>query len=205
MIRRQPVLIWLLAVTLIAIELGLWGADLGLWGGSRWRTLAYQNGAFWPGLLSNWQPNYPVQPATMFLTYAFLHGGIGHLLGNVITLFSIGPMVIEQAGRRAFVEIFAAAALGGALIFTWLNSAPQPMVGASGAIFGLAGALTVWFWKDGGGWRATLGIVALLSLLNLAIWWFLKGQLAWESHLGGFLAGAATGAAMPRKPPQPST
>ena len=126
------------------IEAVLQGADFGLWGSSRWRGLAYQNGGFWRGLLDSWRPNYPGQPAAMFATYGFLHGGFFHLGVNMITLASLGQPVIERVGQWRFAAIYAASLLGGALGFALLSSAVQPMVGASGALFGLAGVLTGW-------------------------------------------------------------
>ena len=113
---------------------------------------ARRAGAGWPirmagsgaGLLDSWRPNYPGQPAAMFASYGFLHGGAFHLLVNMITLVSLGPPVIERVGQWRFAVIYAASLLGGAVGFALLSSAVQPMVGASGALFGLAGVLTGW-------------------------------------------------------------
>ena len=42
------------------------------------------------GLLTDWEPNFAYQPWLMFLTYAFLHGGLAHLAVNMVTLWSLG-------------------------------------------------------------------------------------------------------------------
>lgn len=189
----------LLAVLLActAVELALQGADLGLWGSPRWRALAYQNGGFWIGLLGDWQPNYAAQPLAMFATYGFLHAGAAHLAVNMITLASLGAAVAGRAGQRGFLVLYALSVLGGAAGFALLSQAVQPMVGASGALFGLAGALVAWDWRDRRAGGETLWPVlralALLGLLNLVMYWALDGRLAWETHLGGFLAGAGWG------------
>ena len=184
-------------VICVGIELALQGADFGLWGSPRWRGLAYQNGGFWRGLLDNWRPNYAAQPVVMFATYGFLHGGALHLLVNMITLASLGRLVVERVGQARFAAIYALSLLGGAAGFAVLSSAVQPMVGASGALFGLAGVLTGWDYtarrlaREGIG--PVLRVVGLLILLNLVMYWAMDGHLAWETHLGGFLVGWAAG------------
>src|SRR6056297_4284367 len=201
---------WLLiAIVLVCvvIEVMLQAADFGLWGSPRWRGLVYQNGGFWRGLLDNWQPNYAAQPAVMFASYGFLHGGGIHMLVNMITLFSLGRLVIERVGQWRFAVIYALSLLGGALGFALLSTAVQPMVGASGALFGLAGVLTGWEYtarrlaREGMG--PELRVVGLLILLNVVMYWAMDGRLAWETHLGGFLAGWAAGWWMRERPQEP--
>jgi len=191
---------WLLIVILlvcVAIEMTLQGADFGLWGSPLWRGLAYQYGGFWRGLLDNWQPNYTTQPIVMFASYSFLHGGFVHLLINMITLASLGRLVIERVGQVRFAMIYAVSLLGGALGFALLSTAVQPMVGASGALFGLAGVLTGWEYTVRRRARERMGpvlrVIGLLVGLNVIMYWAMEGNLAWETHLGGFLAGWAAG------------
>lgn len=174
-------------------ELALQLSDLGWIGSGRLRQLAYDYGAFWPGLTGNWRPNYAAQPWLMFLTYGLLHGGLAHLVVNMITLWSLGLAVLERVGARSFVLVYLGAQIGGGLAFALLAEPVPPMVGASGALFGLAGAILAWSYIDRythreGLWpvaQATAGLV----LLNLILWWAMAGQLAWETHLGGFIAG----------------
>lgn len=199
--RVTPAVIGIGAVCIL-VELVLQLADLRLIGSPLWRSLAYQNGAFWPGLLHGWQPNYRLQPVAMFFTYAFLHGGLGHLAGNMLTLVALGEIVVERAGSRGFVMVYAASSLGGAALFGLLAASPQPMVGASGALFGLAGAWQYWdhAGRDHGRFWRLIRIAALLVLLNVVLWIMLDGVLAWQTHLGGFLAGWITAAALARRP-----
>src|SRR6056297_697432 len=191
---------WLLIVILlicVTVEMMLQGADFGLWGSPRLRGLAYQYGGFWRGLLDNWQPNYTAQPVVMFASYSFLHGGFIHLLVNMITLASLGRLVIERVGQWRFAVIYALSLLGGALGFALLSTAVQPMVGASGALFGLAGVLTGWEYtarrlaREGMG--PVLRVIGLLVGLNVVMYLAMGGNLAWETHLGGFLTGWAAG------------
>lgn len=203
-----PPVVACLLVLMVGIELALQAADAGWIGSLRWRTLAYQYGAFWPGLLDNWTPNYTGQAGTMFVSYAFLHAGLSHLLGNCITLWVLGGQVCDRAGQRGFVAIYAVTALGGALCFAALSTGTQPMVGASGSLFGLAGIWTGWRWLDHPpGWTNASVIAAILAglvALNLVLFWWHDGQLAWETHLGGFVAGFALAGWIGRShPPAP--
>lgn len=178
-------------------ELVLLGADLGLWGSARWRPMAYANGAFWAGLLHGWTPNYPAQPWLMFLTHGFLHAGPGHLAVNMVTLLSVAGILIERVGQLRFALLYALSMVGGGAGFALLTTKIQPMVGASGALFGLIGAWVVWNVADlhhrRAGPRAVAWAlfwpVAALTLMNVAMYWAASGNLAWETHLGGGVAG----------------
>ena len=185
------------------IELLLIAGDLGWLPLRGVRSLAYQNGAFWAGLLDNWRPNYAAQPWLMFLTYSFLHAGFGHLAGNMVALVVLMQLVARRLTAWSFAAVYLISAIGGGLGFALLGQAVNPMVGASGALFGIAGA---WKWIDwqrvaSGPARAWMILrdIALLSLLNLVIWVTEGGALAWEAHLGGFLAGLAAMAVLERR------
>jgi len=185
--------VWVLLGLSSIVELVLTGADLGLIGTSRWRSLAYQNGGFWVGLLQNWRPNYPAQPYLMFASYAFLHAGIIHLVVNMLTLVSLARLVVPRIGQARFMVLYVLSMLGGAGGFAMLSDSIQPMIGASGALFGLAGAIAAWEYVDRFTARLRLWPVArlvlLLIALNLVLWWSMDGQLAWQTHLGGFIIG----------------
>lgn len=193
--RDLPPALWALFLACLLPELVLAGADWGLWGSVHWRALATGWGGFWPGLLGGWRPNYPGQALAMFLTYGFLHAGPLHFVVNMMSLVSLGRAVIDQIGQARFLRLYAVAVLGGGLGYGALVTGTVPMVGASGALFGLAGALVFWGWAErhrtGAGqgpvWRA----LGLLLGLNLVLYVVTGGRLAWETHLGGFLAGAA--------------
>lgn len=183
----------LLALILLclAIELVLQGADHGLWGNPRWRMLCYQNGGFWAGLLHDWQPNYRLQPLAMFFSYALLHAGLSHALGNMMGLAFLGDLAVQRYGARGLLVLYAASTLGGGLAYGLLSTSPAPMIGASGAIFGLVGAWTVWAAPARHSLAYALAIIAGLVALNAAFWVMQGGNLAWQTHLGGFATGAA--------------
>lgn len=193
----MPAALWAIFALCLLPEAVLTGADLGLWGTARWRMIAWANGGFWAGLLQDWQPNYPFQPLAMFATYGFLHAGVAHFALNMLTLFSVGTPIADRLGQGRFLALYAASLIGGAAGFAALSDIAAPMVGASGALFGLIGAWIAWDYDQRRRDGAPLGPIAQsllwLVFLNLALWWAMDGHLAWQTHLGGFLAGAALG------------
>lgn len=158
--------------------------------------------AFWPGLLRDWRPNYPLQSLTMFISYSFLHTGLWHLGFNMLTLWSLGFLVIEGSGPKRFMLIYATSAIGGAVGYTVLTQSPYPMVGASGALFGLAGALIWLGWQDPRNaefrWSMLTWQSFVLIAMNVVMYWAMDGRLAWQTHLGGCLAGAGVMAILTR-------
>lgn len=175
------------------IEGALVAGDQGWLSVVRLRQTVYEYGGFWSGLLGPWEPNYPLQPYAMFLTYAFLHTGPVHLIVNMLTLYSLGLAVMTRVGARGFLAIYTAAVLGGALGFGVLADTLRPMIGASGGLFGLAGAILSWNYIDRfisahRLWPVARAVAGLL-LLNIIMWWLMDGLLAWQTHLGGFIAG----------------
>lgn len=168
-------------------------SDAGLLSDGRLRERAYEYGGFWVGLLKGWQPNYTLQPYVMFGSYAFLHSGLVHLAVNMITLWSLGQVVLDRVGSGGFALLYVGSILGGAGGYALLGTQLAPMVGASGALFGLAGGVLAWNYVDRytfteGLWPVARA-AALLALMNVVLWWAMDGLLAWETHLGGFLAG----------------
>jgi rhomboid protease GluP len=183
LLRRPAPPVLALIVLCVGIELALQAADHGLIGSTYWRRMAYDNGAFWAGLLRGWRPNFAAQPATMFLTHAVLHAGLSHLAGNMLVL----------------LMLISAVSGGGA--FGLLTQSPAQMVGTSGILFGLAGTWVAWERHGRRADRLPLWPLAVmlagLAALNAAFYITSAGQLAWEAHVGGFVAGWIWGARHP--------
>jgi tetratricopeptide (TPR) repeat protein len=80
------------------------------------------------------------------LTYMFLHGSVGHLFGNMVFLWIVGCMLEMGLGRLLYMGlyIFGGVVAAGVFCLIYMNST-VPVVGASGAIAGLMGALAVLF------------------------------------------------------------
>ena len=155
--------------------------------------------------------------AWSFLTYAFLHGSWGHLLINAVWLAAFGSPLAWRFGTARFLMFSAAGAIAGAALH--LAVYPRditPMVGASAAISAhMAGASRFVFAYGGPMWRGrdvaayrqpapplavSAGNPRVLAFLGI---WFAvnlvfglagsggitSGPIAWDAHIGGFLAG----------------
>jgi len=154
-------------------------------------------GAFWSGLLHGDKPLYAAQPFTMFLSHAFLHGSLLHMVMNMTILLALGRFVSDRYGPNVILPLFLVSALAGGLAFGLLSWGSNPMVGASGAVFGFFGVWIAWDWRRhrAAGVPVTPVVrrVLVLTLVNVVVYIGLKGLLAWQAHLGGFLAGLAFG------------
>jgi membrane associated rhomboid family serine protease/cytochrome c-type biogenesis protein CcmH/NrfG len=156
-------------------ELLRWGADFGP------LTLAGQ----WWRLLSS----------------VFLHIGIAHLAVNMWCLWNLGELAERVYGRTAFLAFY----VGSGIIGTIVSLAWHPFAvsaGASGAVFGLAGALIVTFWFGQVPFprrhiQITLGSLLAFAGYNL-VFGFITPGIGNAAHVGGLLAGLVLGFLLPR-------
>ncbi len=125
-------------------------------------------------------------------TAAFLHGDFSHILGNAIFLYILGLGTEHAFGLARTAVIYLFAALCGSLLS--LAMSPGPAVGASGAIFGLMGALAVVFYRRRADFyvrdRAIGAFVGLLAVYQIFIGFTEPFVDNW-AHLGGCLGGVA--------------
>jgi membrane associated rhomboid family serine protease len=147
---------------------------------------------------------YGVFEPWRMLTSAFLHsqGFILHIVLNMYMLWMFGQALEPLLGRLRFLALYIISAIGGSVGYFLLTPAlpPAGVVGASGAIFGLFGAMLVVQRHRGGDTKQ----LWVLIVINGAIG-FIVPQLAWQAHLGGLVTGAACAAAIayaPRGPRQ---
>jgi membrane associated rhomboid family serine protease len=124
------------------------------------------------------------------LTSAFLHSATDplHLLFNMYSLWVFGRAMENVLGRARFLALYLLAAFGGSVGVLWLSDPTTPVLGASGAIFGLMAAYFVIVRSMGGNTAQMAGIIAI----NL-VYGFLVPGVAWQAHVGGLVVGAAVG------------
>ena len=126
------------------------------------------------------------------VTSAFLHDGIFHLAFNLYVLWILGQMLEAGFGKARFLSLFVVSMLGGSF-GVLLISPNSPTVGASGAVFGLMGAMVLVHRSIGGSiWRSPL---APLLMINI-VFTLLIPRVSIGGHFGGLAAGAVMGAAM---------
>jgi membrane associated rhomboid family serine protease len=142
-------------------------------------------------------PLFTDQPWTI-LTNLFVHGGIMHILFNMLVLYFFGGFLVSLVGERWFLVVYL---LGGLLgnIFFWLIAPPLAqwagVIGASGAIFAVEGTLVVM--------RPRLPVIVFPIPAPIPLWaaviggflltYFAAGNIAWEAHLGGLVFGLLAG------------
>ena len=151
------------------------------------------------------RPAYPT-PHT-FITYMFLHGSIGHLLGNMIFLWIVGCVLEIGCGRFVYTGIYLLGGLFAVIVYVLVYpDSTVPLVGASGAIAGLMGAFTVLFGKKKVNIFYSLGFyfnyLKVPAILLLPIWigkelfqlfYGSVQHVAYVAHIGGLATGAVLG------------
>jgi membrane associated rhomboid family serine protease len=143
-----------------------------------------------------------ISPYLSLLTYMFCHGSVSHLLFNMLFLWIFGNNVEDRMGRPGYALFYAVTGVISALAFVaYKPSIDTPLVGASGAVSGILGAYLflfptarVYVWM-------VLFVLRMPALVFLPLWFLLQifgfmndtstetGNVAWISHIAGFLAG----------------
>lgn len=189
-----PTFLWAIVGLMAVIELALGLSEAGYLGSSNWRWPAFAIGAFWQPIFSGGMGSlYPGQQVLMFVTHAFLHGGFMHLALNGVILLALGKFVAHRIGTMRSLLVLGFSAVGGGLAFGLIASSNAPMIGASGAVFGLIGVWQAWDLEMRRATGQALQPVFLaflgLAVANVVFFVLLGGGLAWQAHLGGWLVG----------------
>jgi membrane associated rhomboid family serine protease len=185
------------SISLIAVNLVVWVAILADQGfdGRLFNTLALgRNGyceAFF-GLTEDQCPGvYSLGLSDgaywQVVTTMFTHVAVWHIAFNMFALWVLGPQLELAVGRARFLALYFLSGLAGSAVVVWAGPAYGGTHGASGAIFGLMGALLVVAYKVGGDVRGIMtwiGINAVITVLFI-------NNISWQGHLGGFLGGLA--------------
>ena len=136
------------------------------------------------------------------LTSTFLHGGLLHIIGNMLFLWIFGNNIEDAFGHFPFIIFYFVSAVAAGFTQALMNpSSTIPVIGASGAVAGVLGAyillypqarIITLFWI-----LFFIRIIRVPAVIFLGIWFFLQimyagvvgGSIAWYAHIGGFLAG----------------
>jgi membrane associated rhomboid family serine protease len=118
------------------------------------------------------------------VTTMFLHGSIIHIAFNMYILWVFGSAVEQYLGTMRYLGLYFVSGLAGSagalLVFPY-----TPTLGASGAIFGVLGAMMILEWQVTG---RLAGQAAMLIVLNLVLS-FVIPNVAWSAHVGGLIGG----------------
>ncbi len=110
----------------------------------------------------------------------------------MLALWVLGPQLELAIGRARFLALYFLSALAGSALVYWAGDTGTLTLGASGAIFGLMGALLVVALKVGGNVQQILMWIGI-NFLFTVLW---RGSISWQGHLGGFLGGVLIAAVL---------
>ena len=124
------------------------------------------------------------------LTSAFTHSEVMHVAANMLALWFLGPPLERVLGRARFLAVYGISALAASAAVMWLSAPDAVALGASGAIFGMLGALLLIARRSGGNYQLILTFLAI----NIVITVIGGATISWQGHLGGLLGGLAAAA-----------
>lgn len=212
-INLPPAVLWL-AVLFVAVHVGRHFASEA---DDTWFVYALAFIPIRYEALGDTLPGGPLARFWSPVTYAFLHGDAVHLLVNIVWMASFGGPLARRFGSLRFLALSLVSTLAGAAVFYAMHADNQTLViGASGAVSGMMAATARFAFSpdgplSGGGARSfhvpaeplgaalrnrrAVWFVLIWFAVNL-IFGFIGGgalgsdaPIAWEAHLGGFLAG----------------
>ena len=149
-------------------------------------------------------PLIPLPFWVTLLTSMFLHGGWGHILGNMLYLWIFGDNLERVMGHLRYAFFYIVCGIAAGLAHILFNTASVvPSVGASGAISGVLGGYLLLFPRNRVRVMTWGGVTAVPAWLSLGLWIVIQfvngfgsmartdetGGVAYMAHIGGFLAG----------------
>src|SRR5262249_35658672 len=130
----------------------------------------------WPGV-----QQYALQPRNLqlyqYFTYQFLHGGIMHLVGNMLFLYIFGNNVNDRMGNWGYLGFYLGGGVFAGVVQLVTSSSPIPIVGASGSISAVTGAylallprshITLIYW------------FLIIGMIEIPSIWFIGLSFAWD-------------------------
>lgn len=190
-----PVTLWLclglLGGYLLSLEVGVWPGTVG---GRLALDVQAFRGQFAPGA------GLAVWPLLALPGHALLHAGFGHFAMNAGMLLAFGSQIERSLGGGALLTLSLAGAVAGGLAMVALaGDQPAYLIGASDAVYAVAGATALVMLRFGTGRGRRTGLVLLGFLIGINLLLALLGGVAlieglrigWQAHLGGLAAGLA--------------
>ncbi|WP_405479791.1 rhomboid family intramembrane serine protease [Streptomyces sp. NBC_00009] len=129
------------------------------------------------------------------VTSMFTHQEVWHIAFNMLGLWWLGGPLEAALGRARYIALYMVSGLAGSALTYAIAGPSEQSLGASGAVFGLMGATAVLVRRLNYDMRPVIGLLAL-NLLFTFTW----GNIAWQAHVGGLVAGVVVGYAMVHAP-----
>ena len=193
-----PVVVWALALPVLAMEVVVGLGARGLVGGAQavgWRIDAQQRFAFVPDLLRDMiaTGQYPLNGLARLVTYPLVHGDFTHAAFVVVMLLALGTMVGEVFRWWAVLMVFFGAAIVGAFAYAVVPGAQAALIGGFPAVYGLIGAFTFLIWVNlaavGANKFRAFTMIGFLLGIQLLFGLIFGGGWDWVADLAGFATG----------------
>lgn len=195
-----PPLVVALAVVVLGIEALFSLGARGIIGGPDavgWRLAAIRDFGFvdqvFDWMLANGR--FPPDQLVRFVTYPLIHISFTHAVFVVIFILAMGKMVSEVFGGLAFLTIFWASSVAGALVYGLVLNQDLPLIGGYPGVYGLIGGYTFLLWVSliatGGPQYRAFALIGMLLGIQLLFAVFFEVGMDWVADLTGFVAGFA--------------
>jgi len=194
-----PVIVWVLALPLIAVELLVSLAEGGLVGGAAgigWRLQAVERFAMFPEVLRLQVETggHPYADLARLISYPLVHGSVTHAIFALVILLALGKMVGENFRWWGVVAVVLAATVAGALSYGLLIPVQRvPLIGSYPPIYGLIGAFTYLLWTNparvGGNRYRAFSMIGVLLTMQLVFGVLFGGGWTWVAEIAGFATG----------------
>lgn len=198
-----PMVVWLIALPVIATEAVFGLGSLGLIGGAEGaglRLSGLQKSAYAPEMVQRMWQTGKVDWAQIYrlLSYPFVHYSLTQALFVLVFTLALGNMVARAFRPWAVIAIYLGSAVGGALIYTFamsfMQGRPAPLIGGYPSVYGLVGAFTFLLWTkleeaNANRLRAFTLIGALLLFQLVFAIAFGGAGYGWIAEIAGFCIG----------------
>ena len=201
-INPLPVVVWWLALPIVAAEAVFALGQFGLLGGADgvgFRLAGMRQAAFAPDALLRMIElgRFDARAVLRLLIYPFVHTSLTHALFTLVFLLALGNMVATLFRPWALIALFFGSAIGGALVYTglsiWLPGRASLLVGGYPAVFGLVGAFTFVLWtrleQQNENRMRAFALIGLLMLFQLVFALFGGIGYGWVAEIAGFVTG----------------
>lgn len=195
--RTKPYVTWILIIVNVIVF--IWQFNRGLLENSYASWLDIRTYGAIPNNIMNVDRLYTL------LTSIFMHGGISHIVGNMLYLFIFGDNIEDRFGHIKYLVIYLVFGVIAGLTHSWFSIGDDlyiPAIGASGAISGVLGAYVLLYPRAKVATIIFLGyfgrIIKIPSIFMLGFWFIMQflysfldpySNVAYWAHIGGFIIG----------------
>ncbi len=187
--------VWIIIITNLMFFVAMLVSGEGRYPFGEYHEVISDRFTYYLGLI----PYYFLERPWTIITNMFIHAGFGHIFGNMITLYFFGSFLHRLIGSGRFLLVYFVGGIIGNALYLLLGDALSVAVGASGAVYAIAGVLVVLVP------RLTVRLYFFIPmplwvvvLVFFVLWSFIPG-VAWEAHMGGLAVGLVAGYFFRRK------